>query len=492
MKCTRTTLPCLASALLMSLASVAANAQGVHVSPRGVGQVLIFPYFSVRNDGAASASSPENFDTYLSVTNTSDAYKVVRVRAREALRGENVLSFNLFLAPRDVWTAAIVRTAQGARMASNDSSCVVPTTLFKQADGTPTTNGFNDFKNFAYFPLSATDGTTTSLDRTREGHVEVLELGEIADSSWKLLVDSNCAALQPLDGKMSAGLAPPKGGLLGRASLVNVSSGTDFSYDAVALDNWSNHEQYTSAGDSFPDLNGLGGTRGLPSNGTSAVYVGGKWIEDNWGEGRLAARDAVTAALMATEIYNEYNIEAGTASNTDWVVTFPTKHMHVTGFDGTMPFQSKFASAACNLDDLTPTVATRVVAGAKAPFSFAVSNRATRSPSNASTTRGGQFCYNTNVLSFKAGTSKLGSVNSFALDTPKQFGSTATENETGWLSIGFQSQTLTAPSGRKYLGLPAVGFMIEDFTNVNAKPGRVGSYGGLFAHKSKLVVESPN
>ena len=63
------------------------------------------------------------------------------------------------------------RTSDGARLVSSDRSCVVPNGLF----ATDAANTLNHFKNFVYAAAPA-DGGGTTLDRSREGHFEMLEM----------------------------------------------------------------------------------------------------------------------------------------------------------------------------------------------------------------------------------------------------------------------------------------------------------------------------
>ncbi|HET8943027.1 MAG TPA: cell surface protein, partial [Rudaea sp.] len=72
-------------------------ARAVYLNPRGMGQVLLYPYYTVN----------AHQNTLLSVINASDVGKVVHVRFREGYNGRDVLDFNVFLSPYDVWTAAV-------------------------------------------------------------------------------------------------------------------------------------------------------------------------------------------------------------------------------------------------------------------------------------------------------------------------------------------------------------------------------------------------
>ena len=62
--------------------ALAAPAQAINLAPNGKGEVLIFPYYTVRN----------GFDTLLSVTNTSDRTVLANLRLREAKNGRRCAS----------------------------------------------------------------------------------------------------------------------------------------------------------------------------------------------------------------------------------------------------------------------------------------------------------------------------------------------------------------------------------------------------------------
>src|SRR5574337_1616624 len=97
---------------------VAGAAQAVNVNGNGLGQVLIYPYYTARNDAAGNA-----YNSLLSVVNTTNSVKSVKVRFLEGQNSREVLDFNLFLSPHDVWTAAIGATGSGgASVASSDAS----------------------------------------------------------------------------------------------------------------------------------------------------------------------------------------------------------------------------------------------------------------------------------------------------------------------------------------------------------------------------------
>ena len=124
---------CVARLAGLALAFAAAGSAGaVNLSPSGIGQVLIYPYYTV-NAGQ---------QTLLSIVNTSEAGKAVKVRFREAYNAREVLDFNVFLAPEDVWTATVFNLADaglpgsGAGVFTRDASCMPPAlNLYQQLIG---------------------------------------------------------------------------------------------------------------------------------------------------------------------------------------------------------------------------------------------------------------------------------------------------------------------------------------------------------------------
>ena len=69
----------------LSLVLAVTSAQAVHISPNGTGQVLLFPYYTVRN----------GFSTLVSVTNTQNNTKAVKVRFLEGMNGHNYKNANV-------------------------------------------------------------------------------------------------------------------------------------------------------------------------------------------------------------------------------------------------------------------------------------------------------------------------------------------------------------------------------------------------------------
>ena len=152
---------------------MAGAAQAVNVNPDGLGQVLIYPYYTVRNKAARRRRA---FNSLLSVVNTTASAKAVKVRFLEGKNSREVLDFNVFLSAHDVWTAAIIPDGTGRRrgIVTIDKSCTTPAVrpdASRRRRRSSTTR------------TRATPAGGTSLDRTREGYVEIIEMGNVIGGS---------------------------------------------------------------------------------------------------------------------------------------------------------------------------------------------------------------------------------------------------------------------------------------------------------------------
>lgn len=482
-------------AVLAGLGAIGAagTASAVHVNPDGLGQVLIYPYFTVRT--AATAAASGEYNTYVSVTNTTAAYKAVKVRFLEGKNSREVLDFNLFLSPYDVWTGSVEPTATGAHLVTADNSC---TTGKIPQGGQP-------FSNAAYSGASA-DNETTSLDRTREGYIEIIEMGEIP-ANWPAVAPNDlqtavkhvngvppCTAsvLSAADAAALGGLTPPTGGLLGSASLLNPSTGVDYSYDAVAFNNWSTVAVGSSSSSTFPSI-------GSGNVVTSDIFAGNQVKGATWaaGGGSSAAAKAVSAAIMRDNVINEFVLDNITASATDWVVTFPTKRLFV-GVDtltagvrnhtfAANPFNENFGLGG-SCDNVGLQITSREE---DRPGSGGFSPSVTPNP---------QLCWEANVITFN----QTGSPLTSAILGSTNVNNMQTSYQNGWLDLsftqGFNMLTPTASTTnggadapvQSTYGLPVVGFMVQDFVNGNLTVNGasvMSSYGGNFVHKYTRKIQ---
>jgi hypothetical protein len=462
----------------VSALGVTGAAQAVNVNPDGLGQVLIYPYYTVRDKVAGAP-----FGSLLSVVNSTGSAKAVKVRFNEGKNSREVLDFNLFLSKKDVWTVAVLQTANGAGIATADKSCTVPTVSNNAAAP-------NEFVNYAYLSDPIGD---TSLDRTREGYVEIIEMGTITKGSATEVGVTHKNGVPPCtalgDTTVASSIEAPTGGLFGGMTLINVLAGEDYTEDAVALDRFRLVGKYDLPGDPKPDLRDVFPTVSVVFN-NNAVYQ-----SDGWNQ----AVDAVSALFMHDHVYNEFVLDAGTKSGTDWVLTAPTKRYYYSpaspGLDFVKYLFQRNMDANGGCDDVLITLYDREETSANPSVSFSPPR-----PGKPNT-----LCWEANVLTFNS-SNVLGSKNSRNV--------TSTYSN-GWADLAFPavstfdgsfahylpstSTTITplvgaAQSGVtvSYFGLPVIGFAVQSFNNgtLNVNGSLVQSqYGGNFVHKGTRVIQ---
>lgn len=430
----------------LGLGLVSTSAQAVYVNQQGTGQTLLYPYYTTE----------AGYNTNVNVVNTTDAAKVVKVRFLEAKNSSEVLDFNLYLSAHDEWSGAIVNTADGAKLISNDTSCTAPAL---PAGGV-------DFRNIQY-----SGDSDTSLARTREGYMEIISMGDIASGSSLEAavthsagvpadcgyVTANALNVPLMDGQLTA----DTGGLYGYGVLINVDRGTAAGYDATALSAFAapgSNIGYNEPGSLLPSLNNSF-TGAVTFDGTTAT-------PSSWSTGT----DAVSAVLMASNIFNDYIVDPAIAAATDWVVTFPTKHDLVNTTPVGAPFTAAWdetKSQAC--EPISVSIYDREEGTTSTPIDF--------SPKPTST--GASLCYEANAISFN-NSDVLGAVAAggaaYTLTLPSGFTS-------GWMNLDMTGTGHTLSSADTtpvvFTGLPAIGFAIQQYTN--------GSVGGLLANYSAIV-----
>ena len=173
------------SALLAAVAVSPANA--VNIASNGLGDAATTAFYTVRT----------GYVTNISLVNTSDKYVVaVRLRFHEYMNSRDARDFNIFLSPNDVWTGSVVLPAGSTTpyIETSDTSCTVPTYMAKGTPNNATTRaqGFvivgqtsgsvptsvkrMDFINADYIS-NRNDNGGSSIGRTQEGYIEVIEMG---------------------------------------------------------------------------------------------------------------------------------------------------------------------------------------------------------------------------------------------------------------------------------------------------------------------------
>jgi len=458
---------------IAGVAGFAGLANAVDLNPDGLGQVLIYPYYTV-NGGQ---------DTLFSVVNTDPVNgKAVKVRFLEGYNSREVLDFNLYLSPNDVWTARVSQTADapagGAAVFTTDTSCTDPGPF--PAAGVP-------FRSNAYDGSSVIPGDDgpQTIDRTREGYIELISMGDIDPTSALagLTFHTQNGGTPPCgvtDGVAAAGVVAPTGGLFGDADIVNVGVGTIFPYTADAVDGFSSLPLYSPSANLNPSLQDANSVEAV--NGVARAFVftnGGQLVIADYANGI----DAVSAVFMVDAIYNEYIVGGATAANTDWIVTFPTKRFYVDKLvypaNPTSPFFEPFADGQSNIV-VVPSIYDREenTTTVQGDFSPPISTQPNSLP------------FEVNVISFLTDTTA--GAPSGVLASLLRPNIVPFANQ-GWLKLDMTSgdggHTLTGgvtPAGAAvtFNGLPTTGYGAFNVINANAQPGLLANYGGLFRHRA--------
>jgi hypothetical protein len=342
----------LTAAVLAGLAGVVGivgSAQAVNVNPDGLGQVLLYPYYTTNGGN----------QTLLSVVNTTGDAKAVKVRFLEGQNSREVLDFNLYMSAYDVWTAALYDDDGAPTMVTSDTTCTVPY-IYGDFDGKQ-----------AFLPWAMDDedpdGFADVTVRGTEGHFEMIEMGtminqqiddpdEDADPGDTIDEFGSAAAATHSDGTPAncdqlveawtrvpsdpdengywitdnlADMTAPSGGLFGGAAIVNVQGGTMYSYDAKAINGFADSveaDNYENADDMHQEPGTI-----LPSLDSGGEFLATVFADD----GTLIVAeldrgvDALSYLFMHDQIMNEYTTESVVNGATEWVVTFPTKQFYV-------------------------------------------------------------------------------------------------------------------------------------------------------------------
>ncbi|SDU35915.1 hypothetical protein [Halopseudomonas salegens] len=493
-----------AVALAASL-GMAASAHAVNVNPDGLGQVLLYPVYTVDN---------ENY-TSISVTNTTDEFKAVKVRFLEGEMSREVLDFNLYLSPEDVWNGAVVRTAEGARLITNDTSCTAPSIPRGPAPGGV------EFRGNEWIPSAQPVPTG---DRGRIGYVEVIEMGELdpthvlepgvtvedaiehALTAEGTFEPGNCEAVvnawRP-GGSWIAdnndGVSPPEGGLYGIGTIVNVLNATMIGYDSIALDNfWLSRveieagdvgsPQHTAPGDLFPNIGQGTEIATFPDGSTlgmDSTFTIGDELTPQPGI------NAVSAVLAKTAIMNDYSIEAGVRAKTEFVVNFPTKRQYDDG--NIAPFVNSLENVPENCVTFGANWWDREEQSPSTPVGD-IDFSPRPDPTSPDVP---QLCDELNIIQLTNSDQVGGSA---ILARSDRTGVRSTLNlgenwDAGWLRMNFDDvgRTLlgTDEGGTEFLvrGLPIIGFAATSIANDDAD-GMLARYAASWVHKAETAIEA--
>ena len=474
----RTSLTTAVIAGIAGVAGISNMASAVYLNNDGLGSVLVYPYYTVN----------ANNSTAITVVNTTSLGKAVKVRFLEAYDSREVLDFNLYLSPFDLWTAQVVSVGSGAGVFSNDNSCTVPALPKTAASAVAFSTAAFDGR------VTANDGGPKDVTRTLEGYVELIDMGSVIDAvkgqstldaiSHVGGVPASCAQVVKAwsgggywTSDSQIDITNVFGGLFGSGTIVNVGLGTIEGYNADAIDQFYNDQlaHHTAPSSLSPSIGSAtaktsyvfapAGT-GLPATLATTPYP--------------VAVDAVSSLFMADSVFNEYWTSGGASANSEWVVTFPTKRFYVDPVSipgassaNIKPFDVKFSSVnggtSCSPVNLNFYDREENTSSTGVDFS-------------PLPTTGNALCYETQVITF----------NQTKVPTAI-FGSKLTANintgfNNGWAIIDLvgaspANHVLTSTaSPNTFTGLPVTGFWVAQLVNGNIG-GVLSNYSSLYRHK---------
>lgn len=496
------------------------------VNESGAGVIQIVPYFTAQDGNA----------TVLHVVNTdAENGKAVKIRFRGASNSDDLLDFQVFLSPSDVWTGMAAANADGVlQLYTSDNSCTLP--AFVRTDG-----GTKAQLDRLTHPLW--DTAAKKAAQTREGYIEILEMASIPKAygtdttkvnplytaikhvkkDKKMEAPCTSTAFDFLDtitdggaaeAAVAAGtdkgprLAKPTGALTASWYIMNVAKSTTFSGSATALAAKAPvtditrpvyapqlAQEKSTLGSADPLFgNNLAGTVNtadtvhvikqdfdVPDLSTSLAGAALTEVAD-----AQAQAANLTKALARTAMYNQFYQDASLNAATDWVISMPTRRYIV----------------AANYD-------AAKTAGYKTNDYIIVSNRATLADeslfgklTNLTVNTAGQICAKTKGQTFfdreedsvknghvvSPGIAKVlelcGEVHVATFGAKSPLGASIaqsafqTDFAAGWGSVTFGENSTGKTDG----SVPALGAAFTAASNPNAATGMVGNYGITWPH----------
>ena len=406
------------------------QAQAVSVSPNGVGEVIVVPYFT----------AAEGMNTYVTVTNTTEVTKVVKMKFLDGRSEFPMKTFNLYLTPRDTFafaTGQVTVDAQGIQLTEggiyfNDDSCVV-----EVYSGAP-------FDNRPVFAPGTNIFTT-------EGSIQIFEMAEKLTSQTPCGRSEGAAGSTDNHFNSTSSLRPPTGGLKATASIIDVANGFQFSYKPVAFtDFYPDDEQHHYS---------------VPSANEPALTDAGRVSA---GVTYDSGIEAFGAAIISSQISNDFNVEPAVAAQTEWILTIPGKDDLRLGPAGC--FQASVAR----------------LYNRKGQVVDLVDGQSTLTSTEL------DFCQSLHVLRFGDLTRPAILDSIYETDFTSDFEiNTGEALVSGQLELDFAqpdnpklfSLTGLTDQGTTVLsGVPMIGFAVQKFNNGAARPGLLAAYATAYTH----------
>ena len=339
------------------------DATSLQVSQGGIGHSLIVPYFNAQNGNM----------TVLHVVNTDTVHgKLAKVRFRSGANSDDLLDFQVFMSPGDVWTAAVTAGADGvAQLTTADGTCTLPAL----AKGVP--------QSFVTDRLSDKAGEIAA--QTREGYVEIFNMADIDSTKMygtnrnanstlytaikhvggtapctPAVLDATLTNITTQAAARGLGLDTPTSGLMGDWYIINVAQSTTFAGAATALTAVTTVGGATAGRGNFVHFPQNAAAAPNPEANTSDPLFRVAFTRNNANafvtEAALEASNYdlpdmstpytlndggaavvntrvqafnLTRALAVTSITNQYANDPTITAKTDWVFSMPTRRYSV-------------------------------------------------------------------------------------------------------------------------------------------------------------------
>ena len=498
------------------------DATSLQVSQGGIGHSLIVPYFNAQNGNM----------TVLHVVNTDTVHgKLAKVRFRSAANSDDILDFQVFMSPGDVWTAAVTEGADGvAALTTADGTCTLPAL----AKGVP--------QPFVTDRLSEKAGNIAN--QTREGYVEIFNMADIDGLSMygngrtaksalytaikhvngtapctDAVLNASLANITDETVARAYGLDTPTTGLMGDWYIINVAQSTTFAGAATALTavktvggtdagrgNFVHFPQNANANGSPINFSADPLFRTDSKDAAGVTVSGAKIAAANYDLPDLSTPYTVLAGLSATpalrplaqatnltnaikvtSITNQYANDASISAKTDWVFSMPTRRYNVAanyaatsnGAFSTAASDYRLFSdlaavgfgdemfTAANTTALASNGAICVNADAQTFYDREETTKTSGAVFSPGTLSATRFCGETSVLSFADSGVSV------------LGGSVARQNVSGVYTNGWAVLS-TNNSGK---GLPILGSSFIKLSNPSATAGTSGTYGITWDHR---------
>ena len=347
------------------------NATALGISPAGIGHILMVPYFTAQNGNA----------TLLSVVNTDTKNgKAVKVRFRGAANSDDLLDFQVFLSPGDVWTANVAKGADGRSVLTTaDNSCTqpaipaagvafgtgrLPATFTAEQKAAQTLEGYVEIFNMADVPPTYIDGVSRVYGTVAAGATGASTTNALFTATKHVAGTAPCtgatlSALQAVNAvtneasAVAFGLNTPTTGLTGGWAVVNVAGASvAWSGNSSALQATIGAGGAAASGrivfsaqradaEVAANVNALTNDPLLrvPATGTPKVVAALQDLPDlstpyltaaaNPAPAAFSQAELVSGAIATRRVINEYLTDSTISAATDWVFSSPTRRYAV-------------------------------------------------------------------------------------------------------------------------------------------------------------------